>query len=101
MLRRNRARLAETRTVAEGPMSRLGLLIAFVAFSSAPLLAQVPTGTLAGTVTDRVGAVLPNVAITITNKVTGASRVVQTGADGVFSVPSLPAGLYDVLIVAS
>jgi len=82
-------------------MSRLGLLIAFVAFSSVPLMAQVPTGTLAGTVTDRVGAVLPNVAVTITNKDTGASRVIQTGADGAFSVPSLPAGVYDVLIVAS
>ena len=53
--------LAETRRVAEGPMSRFGLLIAFVAFSSAPLMAQVPTGTIAGTVTDQVGAVLPNV----------------------------------------
>ncbi|MGQ0733350.1 MAG: carboxypeptidase regulatory-like domain-containing protein [Acidobacteriota bacterium] len=65
-----------------------------------PMAAQVPTGTIAGTVTDQVGAVLPNVTITITNRGTGAARVLLSGADGGFLVPSLPAGSYDVLFVA-
>lgn len=82
-------------------MYRLGLLFVLVLAMSAPALGQVPTGTIAGTVTDQVGAVLPNATVTITNKGTGASRVVQTGADGTFSVPALPAGAYDVLFVAS
>ncbi len=82
-------------------MFRFGLLFVLGLAIATPLNAQTPTGTIAGTVTDQVGAVLPNVAITITNKDTGASRVVQSGADGTFSVPSLPAGSYDVLIVAS
>ena len=80
-------------------MTRLGLLIVFVVTLSAPLMAQAPTGTIAGTVTDQVGAVIPHATVTITNKDTGASRVVQRGVDGTFSVPSLPAGPYDVLIV--
>jgi hypothetical protein len=67
---------------------------------SGPLMAQVPTGTIAGTVNDQVGAVLPSAAVTIINKDTGASRVVQTGSDGSFSIPSLPAGGYDVLVEA-
>jgi Carboxypeptidase regulatory-like domain len=87
-------------------MRRLGVLIPLLvvaqwALSSAPILAQAPTGTIAGTVTDQVNAVLPRATITVTNKDTGASRVVQSGADGSFLVPSLQAGFYDVLIEAS
>ena len=82
-------------------MGRVGLLFAIVVLVSAPLLAQVPTGTIAGTVTDQVAAVLPKATVTVTNKATGAARTVQTGADGGFSVPLLPAGEYDVLIEAA
>jgi hypothetical protein len=82
-------------------MARVVVLVAFVVSFSAPLLAQVPTGTIAGTVTDQVGAVLPNATVTATNRATGAARVVQTDEDGNFSIPSLPAGSYDVLIAAN
>jgi hypothetical protein len=78
-------------------MHRLGLLVAVVFTLSGSLLAQVPTGTIAGTVTDQSGAVLPSATVTVTNKDTGASRVVQSGSDGAFSVPALPPGPYDVL----
>lgn len=81
-------------------MSRVGLLVVLVVSLSGVLRAQVPTGTIAGSVTDQVGAVLPNATVTITNRATGAARVVQTGSDGAFSVPALPAGAYDVLITA-
>ena len=40
---------------------------------------------------------LPSATVTVTNKDTGASRVVQSGADGAFSIPALPPGPYDVL----
>src|SRR6185295_17813038 len=53
------------------------------------------------TVTDQSGAVLPRGTVTVTNRATGASRVVQTGGDGTFSIPSLPPGPYDVLIEAT
>jgi hypothetical protein len=82
-------------------MVRLCVLFALVLALPGRLAAQTPTGTIAGTITDQVGAVLPNATVTITNKGTGASRIVQTGTDGTFSVPSLPAGAYDVLIEAS
>ena len=81
-------------------MRRAGLLLLLVFAISGPLRAQVPTGAIAGTVTDQVGAVLPKVAISVTNRDTGAARSVETAADGSFSVPSLPAGPYDVLIEA-
>src|SRR3989442_511584 len=84
----------------DGHMQRVGFLCVLIAMLSAPLAAQVPTGAIAGTVSDRVGAVLPGAAVTVTNKATGASRDVVTGSDGTFSVPSLLPGAYDVLIIA-
>jgi hypothetical protein len=65
-------------------------------FLCAPLIAQAPTGTVAGTVTDETGALIPNVAVTVQNRDTGASRAVRTGQDGTFSAPALLAGSYDV-----
>jgi hypothetical protein len=82
-------------------MFRYGLLLALVVTLSSSLLAQAPTGTVAGAVSDQVGALLPNARVTVTNRGTGAARIVQTAVDGTFSVPSLPAGSYDVLIEAS
>src|SRR5437867_3934945 len=81
-------------------MHRLGILFLFVVTLSGPLMAQTPTGTIAGTVTDQSGSVLPKATVTVTNKGTGATRVVQSGPEGGFSIPSLPPGLYDVLIEA-
>jgi hypothetical protein len=82
-------------------MVRTSLLALVVLAFTAPLLAQAPTGAIGGTVLDQVGAVLPNATVTVTNTATGAKRVVQTSSDGTFSVPSLSAGTYDVLITAS
>ena len=66
-----------------------------------PLIAQAPTGTVVGTVTDPSGAVIQKATVTVTNKDTGASRVIQTGENGSFSAPSLAAGPYEVRVEAS
>ena len=76
-------------------------LLTFAARTTLPVMAQVPTGTIAGTVTDPSGAVIQKATITVTNKDTGASRVIQTGENGSFSAPSLPPGVYEVRIEAS
>jgi Carboxypeptidase regulatory-like domain len=68
---------------------------------SVPLMAQVPTGTIAGTVTDPSGAVIQKATVTVTNKNTGASRVIQTEESGAFSAASLPPGTYEVRVEAS
>jgi len=82
-------------------MHRLALVCTLLVSLSAPLIAQTPTGTIAGSVADQLGAVLPNATVTVTNKDTGATRIVQTGVDGTFSVPALAAGTYDVLFEAA
>src|SRR5262245_55126222 len=84
-----------------GHMRRFGFLVSLVVLLSAPLMAQVPTGSIAGTVVDQQSAVLPQATVTVTNKGTGAIRTVKSGTDGNFLVPALPAGEYDVLIEAS
>lgn len=73
-------------------------LLATVGFLSRPALAQAPVGTIAGVVADESGAVIPNATVTIRNKATGAERNLMSSADGSFSAPSLPAGVYEVRV---
>jgi len=65
-----------------------------------PALAQVPTGSIAGTVSDPSGAILPSVEVSITNKGTGVARTVKSADDGTFTVPLIPAGVYEVKVAA-
>src|SRR5580692_9943588 len=72
----------------------VGLVL--LALTSTFVLAQAPTGTINGIVTDESGAVIPNASVTVTNKATGVSRSATTNAEGSYSVPALPAGDYDI-----
>jgi hypothetical protein len=58
--------------------------------------AQSATGEVQGTIVDQSGAVLPGVSITITNTATGATRETVTDAGGLFAIPGLPVGPYEV-----
>ena len=70
-----------------------GLLIATV-FLTTPLLAQ--TGSIAGTVRDSSGAVIPSVSVNATNAETGLARAVTTDAAGYYHFPFLRVGTYTV-----
>ena len=77
-------------------MSRSMLLpLAFVALSIG-LIAQAPTGTITGTVTDESGAVVPNAKISIVNRATEFSRAALANAEGFYSAPALLPGDYEV-----
>jgi outer membrane receptor protein involved in Fe transport len=60
--------------------------------------AQADTGTIAGTVRDTSGAVVPDAMVTVRSTGTGVQRATQTGSDGVYTIPALPPTLYDVTI---
>ncbi|MBI1983425.1 MAG: TonB-dependent receptor, partial [Acidobacteria bacterium] len=62
---------------------------------------QVLYGSIVGTVTDQTGAVVPGATVTITNTATGQSRGGTTDAAGVYSIPNLQEGNYDVSVTAS
>ncbi len=62
-------------------------------------MAQVPVGTITGTVTDPSGAVIRDASIIVTNKATGIERQLKSDSDGNFVAASLPAGQYEVKTV--
>jgi hypothetical protein len=54
------------------------------------------TSTFNGRVLDQDEAVLPGVTVTATNTNTGVARTTVTNAEGVYSMPGLEPGVYDV-----
>jgi hypothetical protein len=69
--------------------------------SSVLLIAQAPTGTITGIVSDESGAVIPNATVTITNRATGISRTATSNAEGLYTAPALGAGDYEVRVEAN
>jgi len=78
-------------------MRTVYLLWLFAATASA----QVVTGTIGGKVSDPSGAIIPNAKIVVQNKNTGFERKIQTNAEGIYSLPFLPTGRYDVTAEAT
>jgi hypothetical protein len=76
----------------------LGIALMIAGSLSRPAFAQAPVGTISGVVADESGAVIPNATIKIRNKATGADRNLMSAADGTFSAPALPAGVYEVRV---
>src|ERR1700761_2538111 len=58
------------------------------------LTAQTAAGTIAGTVTDASGAVIPGATVTIENPVSGLSRTTKTDASGQYRFTNLPFNPY-------
>src|SRR5258705_13079546 len=66
----------------------------FALLTAGPVSAQV-TGSIAGTVRDSSGAVLPGVTVTIKGPALQRQSVtVTTVADGTYRIPLLPPGVY-------
>lgn len=76
-------------------------LLAFSTLPGARLTAQVSGGSLSGTVTDASQAAIPNVRVTLTNVATGVARTVATNSAGLYTVPNLLAGSYEMTATAS
>lgn len=86
------------------PQRLLLFLICLLALSTLtipPAWAQtISTGSIQGTVTDPNGAVIPNAAVTITNKATGQALKVNTSGSGTFTSGPLVPGNYEVKVEA-
>ncbi len=74
-------------------LRNVSILLLAVMLFCAGLLAQTP-GTIKGVLSDDSGAVIP--AATVTIKGNGATKAVQTQADGTYTAPGLAPGQYTV-----
>ena len=73
-----------------------GLIL--LALAPAPALAQSWNSDLQGTVTDPVGAVIPQAQITLTDKASGQVRHTETNGEGFYEFPLIPVGVYDLSV---
>lgn len=76
-----------SRRLMAGAIFLLALAVMGLAASSA---------TLRGRVTDAGGAVVPGVMVTVTNTATNLTRKVMTDDNGLYAVPELTPGVYDI-----
>jgi Carboxypeptidase regulatory-like domain len=77
---------------------RLSRWTGLLALWPAVLLAQINTATLNGTVSDPSGAKIPGAQVTVEDAASQVTRVTRTNADGLFSVPLLQPGSYNITI---
>ena len=61
-------------------------------------LALAQTGSIQGTVTDSVGAVVQGAEITVRNLGSNATRTATSSGTGAYSIPSLPPAAYDITV---
>jgi Carboxypeptidase regulatory-like domain len=74
------------------------LAVLLLGFSDPCLLAQVESGSVAGTVQDASGAIVAGASVTVTNTDTNIARQVTTNAVGEYVVTPLKVGVYSVKI---
>ncbi|MDX2153123.1 MAG: TonB-dependent receptor [Bryobacteraceae bacterium] len=77
-------------------MSRFLLTLVLAALTPLAGLSQTVSGTLAGTVTDSTGSVIPGVKVSAKNEQTGAVREATTNAEGYYLFSFTPLGSYQV-----
>jgi hypothetical protein len=97
--------IAESRKNAMNTTSARFLLALGLIFTTllcvTPSSAQTTFGSITGTVTDPTGAAVPNARVTVTNQATGVAQHVLTNASGIFNVPDLQPGTYQVQMEAA
>ena len=69
------------------------------ALVTSPILAQ--TADLSGLISDPSGLPVPNATINVQNQATGASHGVSSNHEGLYSIPALPPGSYDISVEAT
>src|SRR6267378_2529141 len=79
-------------------MLKFRILILGVLVALASTLAWSQTGSIQGTVSDQTGAVVQGAEVTVKNLATNAARVATSGEAGVYSLPNLSPGHYEVTI---
>jgi hypothetical protein len=75
-----------------------GIIPLLFVFATTPLLAQLPTGSIVGTVYDRSGAAVPSAQLVLKDAATGTSRATTTSTVGGYEFLELRPGTYDLAV---
>src|SRR5205085_42138 len=79
----------------------LFLLVVALVFCCALTGSGAVGGSISGTLKDASGAVIPGATLTLTNTALGSQFKTTTDARGLYSLPGLPVGRYDLTIEAA
>ncbi len=84
-------------------LRKLALWVTGVCLLTSSVFAQSEIGgaTLNGTVTDPSGAAVPGAKVTAVQTSTGLTRTTETSSAGLYSIPALPVGSYDMSVEAN
>jgi hypothetical protein len=72
------------------------IIFCWIALSAAPLLQGQASGSFAGTVTDKAGAVISGASVKVLSQGLGTTRDATTDNSGHYLVPLLPVGFYTI-----
>lgn len=76
------------------------LLVCLVVMTAGIVWAQSPQGTITGTITDASGGRIANASVVALRIETNQKFSVTSSSDGVYAIPSLPIGAYEVTVSA-
>jgi hypothetical protein len=79
-------------------MRQSAIAVVVLLLASGAARAQVAAGSLSGTVLDPNGAVVPAARITATNTANGVKSETESSEAGLYVLPSLPVGLYEISV---
>jgi hypothetical protein len=81
-------------------VAQLAILLVILTFGARQTFAQLSTADIVGTVTDSLGAVIPQANVTLTNLSTQNKRMALSNASGDFQFTLLPVGHYSITVKA-
>jgi hypothetical protein len=79
-------------------LARIAAILTLICVSGSSVFAQGGRSEINGTVVDQSQAVLPGATVTVVHVATGGERVVVTGEDGRFVIPTLAPGVYTISV---
>ena len=77
---------------------RIAFLSTLLSVLSGTMFGQAGGGTITGTISDQVGAIIVGAEIEATNTQTGASYAAQSTNTGNYTISQLPVGTYDLAV---
>jgi hypothetical protein len=94
----NRKESRATRSGMDSRLQWMWVVVISVLFMTTSAWSQSDRGTLTGVVSDSSGGVLPGVALQATNLADGQQYFGKTTPTGLYSIASLPAGVYELKV---